>query len=311
MPSVPKRRFLKLKTGEVSLVDSPANEVEFLVTKNLEENVMGEQHGSVSADAERVEVEQTGGASDVADVLKHVNGIVESIAAVVKAQAPQASAPAIAAATGTPAAGDDDEDDSEESVEKSIAAALKAAGIEPTEEQMKKMKAAGFDPSQKFPTGKKPMEKTKKAKAEPTTETALEETALTIEGLSTLISKAKKFTPGRIEKLKGAVEALKGLLEEIDTIPQGTNPGVSPSGGTQFGASGVKVLTEKAAGEPSDLMKAVTELANVVKGLADSQKQTAEKVESIEKARPASASLEAQGGTDTKVAKSALWSGIL
>lgn len=307
MPSVPKRRFLKLKTGEVSLVDSPANEIEFLVTKNLEENVMGEQHGSVSADAERVEVEQTGGESDVASVLKHVNAIVENIANVVKAQAPHASAPAIAAATETNDE-EDDSDDSEESVEKSIAAALKAAGIEPTEEQMKKMKAAGFDPSQKFPTGKKPLEKTSKAKAP---EAALEETALTIEGLSTLISKAKKFTPGRIEKLKGAVEALKGLLEEIDTVPQGTNPGVSPAGGAQFGASGVKVLTEKAAGEPSDLMKAVTELANVVKGLADTQKKTAEKVESIEKARPASASLEGQGGTDTKVAKSAMWSGIL
>lgn len=307
MPSVPKRRFLKLKTGEVSLVDSPANEIEFLVTKNLEENVMGEQHGSVSADAERVEVEQTGGESDVASVLKHVNAIVENIASVVKAQSPLASAPAIAAATETEA--DDDSDDAE--VEKSITAALKAAGIEPTEEQMKKMKAAGFDPSQKFPTAKKPMEKTSKAKAAPAVEAAVEETALTIEGLSGLITKAKKFTPGRIEKLKGAVEALKGLLEEIDTVPQGTNPGVSPAGGGQFGASGIKVLTEKAAGEPSDLVKAVTELANVVKGLAETTQKTAEKVESIEKARPASASLEAQGGTDTKVAKSALWSGVL
>lgn len=308
MPSVPKRRFLKLKTGEVSLVDSPANEVEFLVTKNLEENVMGEQQGTVGTDAERVEVEQSGGESDVASVLKHVNAIVENIATVVKAQAPQASAPAIAAATGA-ATETDDEDDGEE-VEKSIAAALKAAGIEPTEEQMKKMKAAGFDPSQKFPTAKKPAEKTTKAKAAPVA-AAVEETALTIEGLSELIQKAKKMTPTRVAQLKSAVEALKGLLEEIDTVPQGTNPGVSPAGGGQFGPSGIKVLTEKAAGEPSDLMKAVTELANVVKGLAESQKQTAEKVESIEKARPASASLEAQGGTDTKVQKSNLWSGVL
>jgi chemotaxis protein histidine kinase CheA len=303
---------LKLKTGEVSLVDSPANEVEFLVTKNLEENVMGEQQGTVGTDAERVEVEQSGNESEVANVLKHVNAIVENIANVVKAQAPQASAPAIAAATGTPAAGDDDEEDGEESVEKSISAALKAAGIEPTEEQMKKMKAAGFDPSQKFPTAKKPMEKTKKAAAPAAAaEAAVEEAALTIEGFSDLITKAKKFTPGRIEKLKGAVEALKGLLEEIDSVPQGTNPGVSPAGGQQFGASGIKVLTEKANGEPSDLVKAVTELANVVKGLAEGQKAVTEKVEAIEKARPASASLEAQGGTDTKVAKSALWSGIL
>lgn len=311
MPSVPKRRFLKLKTGEVSLVDSPANEVEFLVTKNLEENVMGEQHGS-GAEAERVEVEAGSGESDVAEVMKHVNAIVTNIATIAKAAAPAApavaSAPAITAALGATEAADDDED---ETVEKSIAAALKAAGIEPTDEQMKKMKAAGFDPSQKFPTAKKPAEKTTKAKAEPTAAAAVEETALTIEGLSELIQKAKKMTPTRVAQLKSAVEALKGLLEEIDTVPQGTNPGVSPSGGQQFGASGIKVLTEKAAGEPSELMKAVLELSNVVKSLAEGQKVVTEKVEAIEKARPASASLEAQGGTDTKVAKSALWSGIL
>ena len=82
MPAQPKRRFLKLNVGEVSLVDSPANEVEFLVTKNLEEQVMGEQHET----AERVVVEQpAGGESDVATVLKHVNAIVENIATVVKA----------------------------------------------------------------------------------------------------------------------------------------------------------------------------------------------------------------------------------
>jgi hypothetical protein len=286
LPAQPKRRFLKLNVGEVSLVDSPANEVEFLVTKNLEDQVMGEQQET----AERVVVEQPAGESDVASVLKHVN------------------------ATG---AGDEESEEAHDAevvddadVEKSsFAAMMKAAGVKMTPEQMEKLKASGFDPAQKFPTAKKPAEKTTKAKATTDAE-AFAETALTIEGLSSMISKAKKFTPGRIEKLKGAVEALKGLLEEIDSIPQGTNPGVSPGGSTSFGASGIKEsMTSKsvASDEPSmsDVLKAVTGLAETVKGLAG-------KVETIEKARPASASLEAEGGTEKTVKKSAsLWGGIL
>jgi hypothetical protein len=309
LPAQPKRRFLKLNVGEVSLVDSPANEVEFLVTKNLEDQVMGEQQET----AERVVVEQPAGESDVASVLKHVNAIVENIANVV-VKTTKASPAAIAAATG---AGDEESEEAHDAevvddadVEKSsFAAMMKAAGVKMTPEQMEKLKASGFDPAQKFPTAKKPAEKTTKAKATTDAE-AFAETALTIEGLSSMISKAKKFTPGRIEKLKGAVEALKGLLEEIDSIPQGTNPGVSPGGSTSFGASGIKEsMTSKsvASDEPSmsDVLKAVTGLAETVKGLAG-------KVETIEKARPASASLEAEGGTEKTVKKSAsLWGGIL
>ncbi len=307
MPTQAKRRFLKLNVGEVSLVDSPANEVEFLVTKNLEENVMGEQHQNA---AERVEIEQAaGGESEVASVLKHVSTIVENIAKAVKAEGGQASVPAIVAATPAPAA-DDDEDEAD--VEKSIADALKAAGIEPTEEQMKKMKKAGFDPSQKFPTAKKPLEKTAKA-AKPTESETAAETVLTIEGLSSLIAKAKKFTPTREAALKSAVEALKALLEDISEIPQGTNPGVSPSGTTTFGASGVKDLSSGSNVDTSkskdatmaDVLKAVQGLAKVVEGLGT-------EVESIKKARPASESLEAKGGTDTETKKSAgMWSGLL
>lgn len=286
-------------------MDSPANEVEFLVTKNLEEQVMGEQQET----AERVVVEQpAGGESDVASVLKHVNAIVENIATVVKAQSGTASAPAIAAAAGaTVETADEDETD----VEKSLTEALKAMGIEPTAEQLAKAKKAGFFPFMKKPAGKEGKEKpTTKAKDEVE---AFAETTLTIEGLSSMITKAKKFTPGRIEKLKGAVDALKGLLEEIDSVPQGTNPGVSPGGSASFGASGVKDLangtnvdTSKSA-EPSmaDVLKAVNGLAEVVKGLGT-------KVETIEKARPASASLEGQGGTETPTKKNAnLWGGIL
>jgi hypothetical protein len=309
LPATPKRRFLKLNVGEVSLVDIPANEVEFLVTKNLEEQVMGEQQET----AERVVVEQpAGGESDVASVLKHVNAIVENIATVVKAQSGQASAPAIVAAAGGAL---ETESDEEADVEKSLTEALKAMGIEPTAEQLAKAKKAGFDPAQKFPFAKKPRDKEKKTtKAAPKDEVeAFAETALTIEGLSSMITKAKKFTPGRIEKLKGAVDALKGLLEEIDSVPQGTNPGVSPGGSTSFGSSGVKDLTNgtnvdtSKSAEPSmaDVLKAVNGLAESVKGLSG-------KVETIEKARPASASLEGQGGTESNVKKSSsIWGGIL
>ncbi len=303
MPAAPKRRFLKLTTNEVSLVDKPANEVEFLVTKNTEEEVMGEQQGTTNADAERVEVEQpAGGESDAAAILKHVGGIVDNIATLAKAAggaAPaQVSAPAVVAAAGE--AGD------AEVVEKAVTLGdvLKAGGL--TDEQMKKLKAAGFDPNQKFPTAKPPTSKTKKAASE-----EADEDDEILSNLATAITKAKKFTPGRVEKLKAAFDTIKGLLEEITEIPAGSNPGVSTPAGSNFGSGLKTMLTDTAkAVEPASaapsvdvaaITKAVGDLTEVVKGLAS-------KVEVIEKAKPAPAS-----ETDSvKTSKSAsIWSGVL
>jgi hypothetical protein len=297
---------LGLKVGEVSLVDSPANEKEFLVTKNLEENVMGEKQSNA---AERVEIEQAAGDSDVTSVLKHVTAIVENIAKAVTS-GNTASAPAIAAATETETETDEtDEADVEKS---SFSAMMKAAGVKMTPEMMAKLKAAGFDPSQKFPTAKPPTSGTTKA-ATPAaaTDEAFAETVLTIEGLSSMITKAKKFTPGRIEKLRGAVDALKGLLEEISEVPQASMPGVSTPSGTTFGPSGVKSLAD---GNNVDTSKStnpgMTDVLKAINGLAEVVKNLGGEVESIKKARPASNSVE-EGGTDKPVQKSNFWGGVL
>jgi hypothetical protein len=288
---------LALNVDEVSVVDSPANEVEFLVTKNMEDSDMA---GKASDDAERVAVEQPAADEAVSKALEHVSNIVENVA---KAFGLPAAKPEGAPAV-TPVAVA-----TEEGVEKAMTMKdlMKAMGMKDDEETEKKLKAAGFDPSQKFPTAKPPVAKTTKA---------LEaEEPFTMAGFTDLITKAKKFTPGRVEKLRQAAEVLKGLLEEIDEIPQGTMPGVSPGGSTQFGASGVKDLTSgatvmKSSTDPA-ILAALTDLATIVKSIKDDHIALKGEVEAVSKARPASESLEGAGGTESKVAKSALWSGVL
>lgn len=297
-----------LNVDEVSVVDSPANEVEFLVTKNLEDSEMA---GKASDEAERVAVEQPASDEAVSKALEHVSNIVENVAKAFGL--PPAVAGAVAAATpaATPAAAPPvAEVVTEESTEKAMTMKdlMKAVGMKDDEDTMKRLKAAGFDPEQKFPTAKKPADSTKTTKA-----VESEDAPFTMEGFAELITKAKKFTPGRVASLKSALETLKALMDDIEEIPQGTMPGVSPGGSTQFGASGVKTLTAGVAKSATDvqILEALTNLATVVKSLKDENKALETKIEEVSKARPASESLEAAGGTESKVTKSALWSGIL
>jgi hypothetical protein len=296
---------LGLNVDEVSVVDSPANEVEFLVTKNLEDSEMA---GKASDEAERVAVEQPASDEAVSKALEHVDNIVENIAKAFGL--PSVAAGAVAAATPAvaPAPVAAETVVTEESTEKAMTMKdlMKAMGAKDDEETMKKLKAAGFDPEQKFPTAKKPADSTK------TTKAASEDAPFTMDGFAELITKAKKFTPGRVASLKSALETLKALMDDIEEIPQGTMPGVSPGGSTQFGASGVKGLTAGVAKAADvQILEALTNLATVVKSLKEDNKALEGKIEEVSKARPASESLEAAGGTETKVTKSALWSGVL
>lgn len=259
--------------------------------------------GKASDEAERVAVEQSATEGEAVNAaLGHVSQIVENIAKALNL--PSAATPVVAAVAAPTI---------EEGVEKAMTMKdlMKAMGKEMDEEAEKKMKAAGFDPNQKFPTAKPPVDSTKTSKALVSAEAS---EAFSMDSFVDLITKAKKFTPGRVEKLKGAYETLKALLDEIEQIPQGTMPGVSPGGSTQFGGSGVKVLTEKSANSPefqTEVLKALTELATVVKSLQGEQAALKTEVETVAKARPASESLEAAGITESKVTKSALWSGVL
>ena len=304
MPTQPKRRFLALQVGEVSLVDSPANEVEFLVTKNMEEAIMKDAT-SPGAGAERVAVEQpAAGDESVSKAMEHVNAIVSNIESIVKnatGVSAQAAAPAATVATETQA--------TDEDVEKgftSLKTLLTKAGMKGDEADaaMEKLKAAGFDPSTKFPMAQKPA-KTAKALDNAAVE------SLTLDTLSDAITKAKQFTPERIQKLKDALEILKMVIDGVavgqspnSTVPQLTT---FPSTSQIETASPAPVI--KAAGGENALVEAIkSALAPVVTTV----QALAGKVEAIEKARPATNSVEGDGSTDAKTTKNgSMWTGVL
>lgn len=262
-------------------------------------------NAALAGGAERVTVEKTAGDNDVTAALAHVGAIVADIAKM-------AGLPVPGAATAA-AATSEDEVEKAKKGEKytTMADMMKAAGLEgpALEAALEKAKKAGFDPNQKFPTAQPPVKKADEGAAGAPSMTA--ENVMDV--VATSISKAKQFTPDRIEKLKAAQEILKLL---IDSVEQGTNPGVSTPGGTSFGGSGVKGLTEpndKPVIKSTDpeVLKALSDITTVLKGLTDKVAGLEAETASIKKARPASESLEEAGGTDTKTQKSSMWSGVL
>jgi hypothetical protein len=75
-----KQRFLDLDVNELSLVDNPANELEFLVVKNQsEESQMGAQQQSTPDDVEVIKVQADGTAA----VLGHVENIVKNLSSLI------------------------------------------------------------------------------------------------------------------------------------------------------------------------------------------------------------------------------------
>lgn len=299
---------------EVSLVDSPANEVEFLITKNLEDGDMAKEQTN-KGDVERVSVEQpaTGGEAAVAKAMEHVDSIIERFATLAttknepKTEAPPTEpAPAPEAKTD-PAPTEESSEDIEKAKAMTPAAMLKALGIsgDALTKAVDKLKAMGFDPNQKFPTAQKPsgngVGTAKSEDKEPNM----------FDTLADAITKAKQFTPGRIAKIKEAMETLKLLVAEVDP---GDSPATTAPTSPMPPASGIKDLTSPSPAPTfkadEEVAKALVEVANVVKGLSDQLKGVAERVDGIEKARPASESVEGSGGTDNKVQKS-FWSGLL
>lgn len=294
----PKRRFLKLEVDELSVVDVPANEVEFLVAKSmdLEENMAGQSDAPANIDRVPVEHPVEGDEAEVAKALKHVNDIVNTITQAFvnkSAEAPAAETPAAEAAT--------EEDD----VTKSLKGMLKTIGLEgkAADEAIDKLKKAGFDPKKGIPSFAKT---TKATTEEPPVEEA--STPLTIDGLTEAIAKAAVFTPGRVEKLKEAMETLKMLLE---AVAPNTSPKTKTPGNASLGASGVNSLS---SGAPEPVVKAAELTAILEKALqpfTEKLEGVVKEVETIKSARPPSNSLESDdNATSTPTAKS-IWSGVL
>lgn len=327
MPKSPKRRFVGLDTQEVSLVDSPANEVEFLVVKNTEDQSMSAT-AAAKKQREVETVEDDDVSSDVSKALAHVDGIVAKIATLVTAKS-EKQAP--------PADSDEGDDESTEETEtekaaKTLKGVLAKCGMDQTMAKTvySSLKAAGFDLSSKAATGKggfpfppKPgkgkgakggddepdgdevKEKTKKAAAEDDADAPL-----TMANFATAVQKAAAFTPARIEQLKNAQEILKLMLEAVTpgTSPDSSVPAVSSHGN----ASGVSDLTKPNTKPSVPTMKSADgEIVQLIKSLAGAVDGLVDRVQAIEKARPGSNAVTEEGGTDTNVAKSSMWKGVL
>lgn len=307
----PQRRFLKLRVGEVSIVDSPANETEFNVIKALDQEgiEMTEENTETtgnetnvdkgagdSAEVEAVQIEATGEAVSkslgiVADLVKSITGGESE--------------------TETAKADDAETTDEGDDVEKrgfdrgKFSKILEGSGL----------KGDGLtkavDAAEKFfnPDTTKPSPlagKTKKSAdgSEPAPDAEAAQAALiekTLEGVLTSIQKAKQFTPQRASQLQKALEILNDLMKQLSmqTIPTGGSPSTTVPGGSQFGASGITSLTKQL----EDIASTLANVANVNKSLSD-------RVAAIEGAPEPSQSVEDDGGTDTKTQKGGdVWSG--
>lgn len=302
MPKEAKRRFVGLDTEEVSLVDTPANEVEFLVVKNTEDPSMG---ATAKVEKEVVPVEVDGD-ENVTKALAHVSGIVEKIAGMVETKK-ESKAPTAPEGGEGDKGGEGDESDTEEPIEKNLKSVLQACGMDKAmmKTVMQKLKAAGFSGGD-MPAGKPPeggAQKTSKA-------TDDDDAPLTMAGLASAVKKAAAFTPARIQALTQAQEILKLVLE---AVTPGTSPDSSvPQVQTHSNPSAVAELTKPNTKPNVPTMKASDELVSTLKGLASAVDGLVTRVEAIEKARPASNSADPEGATDTGTRKStSIWSGVL
>lgn len=307
-----------MDVDEVSLVDEPANLTQFLVLKALETEQMADPKTSAAdASATSVEVDQTVEAaesdSSVTKALAHVESIVKNIT---EAVAPE-PAPEAAPAATTESAEVEKAEEVETEKGMTIEAAMKASGLtgEPLEKAIVNMeKATGLQRTQPF-NSKPPLAKTKKA-AEPESQPAVvaeEDAPLTIGGLAEAIEKAKAFTPGRIEQLKKAEEILKLILQGVapGTSPATSTPGVAMHPNPNTSATLTKPSPQASVRKSAeDGAVNENEFAEVLKGLGELIKGFDDRLEKVEKARPASNSLPQETESQTPVQKS-IWAGVL
>jgi hypothetical protein len=313
LPNQAKQRFIALDVGEVSVVDAPANEVEFLVIKRLnpeEPDMSDKQQENAGATGTPVEKSNTApqtvpvatpvptGTADVTKAMADITALVESVAKAVGAKPAEEA--------------DEELKDAEvEKARKGMGAMRKTFREQAKANGMKgdalKAAMASFDKcasmemelSKTAPAAKGGATPTAGAGASvtPTTDT----TKSALDDLSSAIQKAKMFTPARQEKFNTALAALKAVMDEMTETPQGTSPSTTTPESPTFGASGVEALTKKLEGALGSLTEQVT------KGLAE----IGQRVETIEKARVPGNALPGDGTDTPAPVKKSMWSGVL
>jgi hypothetical protein len=261
MPREATRRFVDLKVKEVSLVDSPANEQEFIVIKRLDQeevDMAGNNQEATKAEQAPVKVE----ASEAAVAKTAEAGTTEKVTIEVTKANNDAMQKALEQVNALVA---------------SVASVAKAASAQP---ETAPVASSAVEKS----AGEKAPVVAPQATPAPTTEAQ--------------VDKSKAFTPSRVESLKGVVDSLQKLLNEI-----------SPQESASSGTTG----TTKSAASSDELAKTVTTLGETVTKaiiqMAEVNKSLTGRLEAIEKTREAPKS-ETEGGTETKTQKS-MWSGIL
>lgn len=321
MPKEANRRFLDLQVNEVSLVDTPANQVEFLVAKRLQEDTMpgnkdqntpateNSDVTKVALDVEKIENDA------VQKALDKVNSLVDSIVSDV-------------------AKGDTKSDaeggDKSESVEKGG----QPTDFDPIAFAKSKFEAAGLKDEaltkamEEFEKGfqgkKAPMKKVQKdangdasEPAQPAAPSASEIAGTVLDA----IAKAKHFTPDRIEQLQNAIDTLQKLM--MEAVPVGMSPNssvpavaVHPNPNTTKPALAGVAKSEGQAPEASnELVSAIRDLATVVKaGQEKTQKDITDvvkRLDALESPHNPSRSID-DGNTETQVEKGgSLFKGIV
>jgi hypothetical protein len=331
MENEAKREFMDLTVNELSVVDSPANEEEFIVIKckNQEGLDMADENKEVTKEAGPPAAEGNTTPKETGANVERVAVDVEKAedAAVVEAMGKvQATIEGIAKQLGVQA---NDTADEKPTPREIVEKQLKAAGLgdEAVKKSLEEYDAAAGTPEAEVEKGCKPGSKmkaeggedaeeakTEKAEGDAPAETPVEKSeddALDVlSQLETAIAKAKRFTPQREETLKNAVEQLQKLLAALQ--PQAPKSVTTPKNNLPSNVSAGEAMLTNVSKALADLTETIQKSMGAIQ---EGQKELATRVEDIEKARQPSKAVGEDGTdgvelVDTKKNKS-IWGGIL
>ncbi len=329
MPNVPKQRFLELHVGEISLVDSPANEHEYIVVKRLnqESGDMANENTEViqTGDAEDTTVAKNNGSGDTpesvtVEVAKAQSEAVEkamaSVTQIVETITKSAASPPSASSGDS---GDETDSDVEKAMKPAdmykaqlVKAGMKGEALTKAMDEFNKAFPPMFKPgaSMKAPI-KKSNDETASETADAGTDVQKNQEPDTdndtnvqkaLEALAVGVQKAKAFTPGRQKELQKAIETLSNLAKELGMkeIPAGSPPSTTVPGTAMFGETGLKPI-----------MKALEDLKGVMEKQANEVTDVSKRLEAVEKTKQPSQSVEGEGDTDSQSVQKSFWSGVI
>lgn len=293
-----KQRFIDLTVAEISVVDTPAVEVEFLVMKRQEDKMENTQPAATPAIAEIVENAH----EPVSKTISAVRDLITDITKLTSGAVPApASTPAATTESST------EEVDTAKAGDKKRAWAesqLKAAGLKG--DDLAKAMAKYDEAFPPFPAKvAKANEEAPAQVAKSIEAPAPDATQETLDQLTEAISKAKRFTPKREETLKAIATQLVSLLKEMgmEEVPHCMPPATKLPSDASLGASGIDVA--------KTLEGLLGEVRDALAGVTTTTKNLEARVQTIEETRQAPKSAVTDTTTAPEPVKKSLWSGVL